>query len=373
MTTEVTLDELGRTTLARQLLLARADGVVAEVVGAVGGLQAQHPDMPATALWARRTGRTSDLRDALADREVVRATVMRSTLHVVPAARWADLDAVSAAERLATWRASARRAGVDLVELNAEVRELCRATARTVDQIEAFAAERYTGVDVTAAVPDGVSRPWWRLASAGGGLVRVPPSSTGEADVPASYVDGATWCEVTERPDVDAARVRAVVGYLRAFGPATRADVGHGLGIRRATPLKAALTEIGVRVLGGPGGAELLDLPDGEVVPADVPVPVRFLPRWEHLLVALKDRRRFLDDAGASAVYRRNGDILPTFWADGRVAGTWSVVRSDEGAEIRLTAIGPAAAEHREAIEAEAASLATHLGTGTAGTSVRWS
>ncbi|WP_407317163.1 winged helix DNA-binding domain-containing protein [Isoptericola halotolerans] len=377
MSAQLTLDELGRTTWARQLLLSRAEGTVADVVGAVGGLQAQHPDMPSTALWARRAGTsTTDLDDALAEREVVRATVMRSTLHVVPVARWADLDAVSAAERLATWRASARRAGVDLVELNAGVRELCRTGPRTVDEIEAFAAERHPGVDVVAAVPGGVSRPWWRLASAGGGLVRLPGSHPSAADAPASSVEGASWCGVSEEPDLDAARVRAVVGYLRAFGPASRADVGHGLGIRRATPLKAALAEIGPRVLSGPDGTELLDLPDGEVVTADVAAPVRFLPRWEHLLVALKDRGRFLDDAGAAAVYRRNGDILPTCWVDGRVVGTWAVDVTGDRATLAVTPTATApelTAALRDELVAEGTRLVDRIAPDAAERTVTWS
>lgn len=362
-----TLGELNRTTLARQHLLARADGSVAEVIDAVGGLQAQHADMPYLALWSRRTGQKDEhLESALTARDVVRATLMRSTLHLVPAERWAELDVVSAAERLATWRASARRAGVDLVALNAEIRELCRSAPRTVDEIEAFAAERHPGVDVADAVPGGVRRPWWRLTSAGGGLVHVPPSGLRGHHGPPSYADGATVCASPSVPDLDAARVRAVVGYLSAFGPASRADIAHGLGIGRVTPVKAALAEIDARVLEGPDGTELFDLPDGEIVAADEEAPVRFLPRWEHLLVALRDRSRFLDDDGVSAVYRRNGDILATFWVDGRVAGTWSIERTDDRAELRLAAISDLATEHRDAVEAEAQALLGYLVDDTA-------
>ncbi|NOV98818.1 DNA glycosylase AlkZ-like family protein [Isoptericola halotolerans] len=373
MTTQVTLEELNRTTLARQHLLERAAGSVAAVVGDVGGLQAQHPEMPFTALWSRRSGPVTDLSSALTDRSVVRATVMRSTLHLVPATRWADLDVTSAAERLATWRPSARRAGVDLVELNAAVREHCRHVPRTVDEIEAFAATRHPGVDASAAVPAGVRRAWWRLASAGGGLVQVPPTSMHESRGPASYAEGSTWCDLTDdSADVDRARVHVVVGYLRAFGPAARADIAHGLGIRRATPLKAALAEIGPRVLRGPGGVELLDVPDGEVVGAGTPAPVRFLPRWEHLLVALKDRARLLDDAGRAAVYRRNGDVLPTWWVGGRVAGTWSVERAGDRAELALSTADGVGPVPRDEVEAEGRSLLTSLVDDASELTVRW-
>ncbi|TWH28738.1 winged helix DNA-binding protein [Isoptericola variabilis J7] len=102
MSLTVTHAELNRTTLARQRLLARSHDDVEVVVRAVGGLQAQHADMPYVALHARRADQTiADLEGALTDRTLVKAAVMRSTLHLVPSVDWPLLDAVSAEQRLA--------------------------------------------------------------------------------------------------------------------------------------------------------------------------------------------------------------------------------------------------------------------------------
>ena len=363
MATPITADEVNRTTLARQQLLTRSDDDVPAVVGRVGGLQAQHADMPYVALWSRRSGQTiASLEDALTDGSVVKATVMRSTLHVVPSTEWPLLDAVSAEQRLAAWRASARRAGVDLVGLNAAVRAFC-AEPRTLDEVEAFAAEQYPGVDAVAAIPGGVSRAWWRLASAGGGLVHVPPSGLWGSHVAVRYQDGARWLADRLAHPVpvlppDEARARGVARYLRAFGPASVRDVARGLGVRGIGAMKRALALLDLRTYETPDGLELLDLADGDVVPADVPAPVRLLPRWDQLLVALDDRSRLLDPEHAGLVFRRNADVLPTFWVDGRVAGTWSLDVDARRATVHLEPFtGDAWARHRDDLEAEATSL----------------
>ncbi|MEL7974258.1 winged helix DNA-binding domain-containing protein [Isoptericola sp. F-RaC21] len=363
MATRISADELNRTTLERQRLLARSDDDVTAVVGRVGGVQAQHPDMPYLALWSRRSGQTiAELEDALTGGSVVKATVMRSTLHVVPSADWPLLDAVSAEQRLAAWRASARRAGVDLLGLNAAVRAYC-AEPRTVDEVEAFAAEQYPGVDAVAAIPGGVSRAWWRLASAGGGLVHVPPSGLWGSHVAVRYQDGARW--LADRlphplPAIppDEARARVVERYLRAFGPASVRDVARGVGVRGAGALKRALALLELRTYVAPDGRELLDLADADVVAGDTPAPVRLLPRWDQLLVALDDRSRIVDPEHAGLVYRRNADVLPTLWVDGRVAGTWSLDVDARRATVHLEPFtGDAWAHHREELEAEAGAL----------------
>ncbi len=378
MATPISQAELNRTTLARQRLLTRSHHDVTAVVRAVGGLQAQHADMPYIGLWSRRAGQTiADLEAALTGRVLVKAPLMRSTLHLVPAHDWPALDAVASEQRLASWRPSARRAGIDLVELNAAVRELC-AEPRAVDEIEAFAAERHPGVDAAAAIPGGVSRAWWRLASAGGGLVHVPPSGLWGSHGAPRYVDGRLWlAEVLplpiEQPEPDEARARVVEQYLRAFGPASAADVARGVGIRGATPLKHALARLDVRVLEGPDGRELLDVADGETVDGDAPAPVRLLPRWDHLLVAHAERDRLLDAEAAAAVYRRNADVLPTFWVDGRVAGTWSVDVDRAHANLQLGPFtGELAAGHRDELETEAAELLAYVAADATERLVTW-
>src|SRR5215469_731711 len=80
----VTARELNRATLARQLLLERSPLSVADGVRAVVALQAQQPASPYVALWNRLAHfDPAELDAAFADHRVVRAQLMRITMHVV--------------------------------------------------------------------------------------------------------------------------------------------------------------------------------------------------------------------------------------------------------------------------------------------------
>jgi hypothetical protein len=82
----VTARELNRATLGRQLLLGREALGVDDAVRRVVALQAQQPASPYLALWNRLTAfDPADLDVALAGHTLVKATLMRLTLHVVHA------------------------------------------------------------------------------------------------------------------------------------------------------------------------------------------------------------------------------------------------------------------------------------------------
>jgi hypothetical protein len=97
----VSARDLNRATLARQWLLERHRAEPAEAVGAIAGLQAQHANSPYIALWSRvRDLAIADLEAALEDRSVVKATVMRSTLHLAAAKDFFTFDAATADSRV---------------------------------------------------------------------------------------------------------------------------------------------------------------------------------------------------------------------------------------------------------------------------------
>ena len=80
----LTLRELNRALLARQLLLERHELPVAQAIERVGGVQAQAPSPPFIGLWTRLAGfHESQLQDPIDRREVVRATMMRHTIHLM--------------------------------------------------------------------------------------------------------------------------------------------------------------------------------------------------------------------------------------------------------------------------------------------------
>ena len=116
------LDErqLNRATLARQLLLRRAPLPALTAIGHLAGLQAQAPLAPYVGLWTRlsRFGH-QDLKTLLAERSVVRAHLMRNTIHLLDAADFTRFRPLyqPLIDRALSAHFGPRLAGVDLDEL----------------------------------------------------------------------------------------------------------------------------------------------------------------------------------------------------------------------------------------------------------------
>jgi hypothetical protein len=116
---------LNRATLARQLLLHRADLPAIDAIEHLVGMQAQAPLAPYVGLWSRLGSfRPAELAGLIAGRQAVRLHLMRTTVHLVSAR-----DAVMLAPLLRGVHERAfatgspfgpRLAGVDLAELVAE-------------------------------------------------------------------------------------------------------------------------------------------------------------------------------------------------------------------------------------------------------------
>ncbi|MBO0725604.1 MAG: winged helix DNA-binding domain-containing protein, partial [Blastocatellia bacterium] len=80
------LRELNRATLARQMLLGRETLSVPAAIERLVGLQAQLASAPYAGLWTRlRDFRREDLAREIENRKVIKATMMRATLHLCAA------------------------------------------------------------------------------------------------------------------------------------------------------------------------------------------------------------------------------------------------------------------------------------------------
>jgi hypothetical protein len=164
---------------------------------------------------------------------------------------------------------------------------------------------------------------------------------------------------VAEPEPVDplAARIELVRRYLAAFGPASRADIASwsGMRVRDFAPALDALEPL--RRFQDEDGRELLDLPRAPLPDADTPAPVRFLPKWDNVLLGFADRRRMLSDEHRRNVVMKNGDVAQTFLVDGFVAGTWQAQKG----RVVLQPFAPLPRAVRREAEDEAARLAEFL------------
>jgi uncharacterized coiled-coil protein SlyX len=311
----LTLRELNRALLERQLLLERKRVSVPRVVERLCALQAQYSPSPYVALWSRLTSfRKEQLTRALEDRQVVKSTLFRITLHITSAR---DYPYFAAA-----WLPAAREMTPRVtVERMAGLSRKVHAAAQkpiTHEQLEAIAAEEMGGR--------------WRTRTLAP-LLHVPPSGTwGFHGRPGLLVMNA-WLGV-DLPSREEGAEHLVKSYLASFGPATQQDLLRFAGVR-VGDLRPGLERLELRRFRDERGRELLDLPRAPLPAGDVPAPVRFLPKWDSSLLAYAppERTRILPEKFRSTVIRKNGDVLPTVLVDGFVAATWNVDRK-RGLEI---------------------------------------
>ncbi|MBD0330382.1 MAG: AlkZ family DNA glycosylase [Thermoleophilia bacterium] len=346
----LTLRELNRALLARQLLLRRARLPVARAVERVGALQAQWPPSPYVALWSRleRFAR-DDLDRAVRRRRLVKATLMRVTLHLVSTA---DYLAFAGLIRDARRRAMERRAERDgvVADVDGLVPRLLEVASREPRSRPELL--RLLGLP-SLRVDD--PRPWvvWHLLVARAELVHSPESSAWREHTSGGrFVPARSWLG-GEGATGDAAATALVRRYLGAFGPATRADAAQWTGLALGA-LEPGFARLPLRRFLDERGRELYDLPRAPLPAADTVAPVRFLPLWDSALLAHDDRTRILPERYRGVVIQRNGTVRQTFLVDGFVAGTWRLERG----RIALEPFEPLPARVRRDLEEEAARLA---------------
>lgn len=304
--------ELGRATLARQLLLKRADVSVTAALEALAGMQAQVPRPPFVGLWSRVANfAREDLHALVHGRKAVRATLMRGTIHLVSAA---DFLVLRGALQPMLSR-GLKGKGVDVAAVTRHTRALLPAR---FEQVRAALAKKFPGVDMSWAVKLHVP------------LVLVPGDARWSYAGNADFHCAEAWLG-RRVPDPDA-RV-LVRRYLAAFGPASVKDAQAWSGVRSLAPVFESLR--GELRAWEVDGREVFDLPDAPRPDPDAPAPVRLLPEYDNLLLAYADHSRFIDADQRPALTSKNGIVAATFLVDGRVAGTWSLKR--DGARATLT------------------------------------
>ena len=308
--------ELTAALAARQLLLERGRAAPAEAIRRLTPLQGQDSPAPYVALAARLDGfRREELEAALEAREVVKSTLLRTTLHLTSGDEHPAYHQLARQARLRTWRK--RFAHLEEAQVVAEL-EAFLAEPRSNDEIRER-VHRWEGVPDEPYAPLLFARTLLPL-------VQLPPAGFWRDHTRPRFV-------VDPRPlpsPADAA-THVLGRYLAAFGPASRKDIANWAGVAQRD-FGAGFERLRTVAYRDERGGELIDLPGAPLPPADTPLPVRLLARWDQTLLAHHDRERIMPPDVVDLGLTLSGDQTVT--VDGRVAASWWLRRSPSVAKV---------------------------------------
>jgi Winged helix DNA-binding domain len=303
--------------LINQQIAAPSHKKPCDLVAALGAIQAQ--DFLG-ALWAiglRLPQATeAEIKQAIADRAIIRTWPMRGTLHFVAAAdvRWM-------LELLAP-RIIAGSAG--------RYRQLELDTAVFLRGEKVFIKALQGGVALTRdQMYELLERS--RISSAGQRGIHILSRLAQEglicfgahAGKQPTFVLLDEWAPGARKLAPGEALAELALRYFTSRGPAMLQDFAWWAGLKVADA-KAALEMVSSRLTQETiGGSAYWMSPDKRVAP-DLSAQVNLLPSFDEFLLAYKDRSASLDPRDAPKIVPGKGGMyLPTIVTKGRVEGTW--------------------------------------------------
>jgi hypothetical protein len=342
--------QLNRATLERQLLLRRERLPVADAVRRLVAVQAQEPASPYIALWNRLTEfDAADLDAAFAEGSVVKASLLRITLHAVHADDYPVFHEAMAGTLRASRVFDGRYTGDGLTPSD---------TDEVLPDLLAFLSRPRSKIELEtmleAHLGERAQRAWWALKT----FAPIHHAPTGG---PWSFARRGSYvaAPARERPSEAEAVQHLAQRYLEGFGPASVQDLAQFTLLRRSV-IRNALAALGDAIveLDGPDRTTLFDVAGWAIPDEDIEAPPRLLPMWDSVLLAYSDRSRMIPPEYRRLVIHQNGDVLPTLLVDGHVAGVWRPV---EGG-IEATAFHRLSKGAWAVLESEAEGLVAFLG-----------
>ncbi len=356
----LSLRALNRATLSRQLLLKRHALKPAAAIERLAGMQAQIPRPPFVGLWSRLAGfARGDLVRAIEKREVVRATMMRATIHL--ASRRDFLAWRTPLQPMLT-RGLESLFGraleqVDVPALLEAARLRFETEPCTFGSLRSHLKARFPSVD---------ERLMGYLVRMQLPLVQTPaPGADWAYPSMASFTVADGWLDAA--PATATGLEPLALRYLAAFGPASARDFQVWSGVSGAREVFESIRKT-VRVFTDAQGRELFDLPRAPRPDEDDEAPVRYLPEYDNLLLAFEDRQRVIATPHRKHVITRNLIIPATFLVEGMVAGTWKIEKKKRDARLVLTPFATIARPARQALLAEGERLRAFLEPALSGT-----
>jgi hypothetical protein len=312
----LSLRDLNRTLLRRQHLLERTEMPALQMVEHLVGLQAQENLPPYLSLAARLEAfDPHELSDALERKDAVRFLTMRGTIHVlVPddalsLRAWVQraLDQQSSSNQM-----SRPARGVSVNELVAATRRLLEPGPLSVKEVGERLAEIFA--DVPAAALAHVARE--RVP-----MLQVPPRGLWKSSGGVVY---QTVENYLGRPMAEVDEHELVRRYLRAFGPATPADMTVWSRVTRLGPVFESMKDELI-VVECEDGERRYDVPGAPYAEGDTPAPVRMLGAYDNVWLSHANRDHIVPVDVRPRWMGTNGGVGSTIFLDGFMAGLWWV------------------------------------------------
>ncbi|HYH12860.1 MAG TPA: winged helix DNA-binding domain-containing protein [Thermomicrobiales bacterium] len=346
----LTQRQLNRALLERQLLLRRHAMSAVDAIERLVGMQSQVPDPPYIGLWTRLEGFSpAELVEMMLARQAVRVTVMRGTIHLLTAR-----DAVAIRAVMQPWMAQQvqrspyirpRVKGLDLEQVREESHRLLREEPMTIKDLAPRLEKIWPDRDGMAMAQ--AAR--WLLP-----LVQVPPRGLWRTSGKAAWAPLDQW--LGEPVAGDPCPDDMILRYLRAFGPASNADLQKWSGLSGMREhLGGLLPQL--RVFRNEAGKELFDVPDGPIPDEDTPAPVRLLPKFDNAILSHAHRTRITLKEDWPKIGTVNGLIAATLLVDGYVRGTWDIVEEREGLAVEVTPFIDLSMDEKDEIVEEAGAM----------------
>ena len=362
---QIPAEAIARFRLLRHHLLDDAPADLVTICRDVCGVQAQVMSAAYLQLWTRNHAITrAEIEGALwRTRTLVKTSLMRQTLHLIPADEFQLHIAALRPSRVAAVLRVMARCGIAREE----------GEALTPLIMDALASGPLGRVAIADAVGPRVSkrvRAWmgkvWSIVRipVSEGLVCYGPGENNEIN----FIRVDQWLPDLKRNPISSTEAQRILfrKYLSAYGPATLADFSHwsGISMQEVKPLRALIEPETEEIPGDRKGGFLLREDVALLNKRAGRIPcIRLLPIFDTYLLAHRDKNHLLSAQHYKRVYRNQGWISPVVLIDGAIAGVWSHKPQNKKLLVNVDPFRKLSKAERLGIEREAERLALFFGS----------
>ncbi|MGO8795861.1 MAG: winged helix DNA-binding domain-containing protein [Candidatus Sulfotelmatobacter sp.] len=361
----ISLQAIADFRLCRHHLLREAPADAVTICGDICGVQAQVMSAAYLQLWTRNHALTrGEVENALwRSRTLIKTSLMRQTLHIIPADEFQLYISALKPCRVAQALRVMERCGIHREE----------GESLTPLIMDALAAGPLGRAGIAAALRPRVSKRVIRFMEVSWSHVRIPIAEGlicygGAEGNDITFTRTDQWLEkrqhkqLRSRPistiDAQCALLRK---YLHAYGPATPGDFSHwaGLPMPQVKALPALMAPELAEVPVGDKAGFMLREDVAELEKSSTKESrIRLLPLFDPFLLAHREKDHLLGAEHYKRVYRNQGWISPVVLIDGEIAGVWSHKIQKKNLLVTIEPFENLSKKARTGIERQANALA---------------